>query len=247
MLDNSTAGKLRDMKLPSMAAAFKQQIGNPAFFGMDFEERFGLLVDTEWSSRNNNRIKRLTRAAGFACPDACMENVDYRADRELDKSLLTRLGTCNYIGEHRNIALLGASGSGKTWLACAFGIAACRKLYTVRYIRMPDMLTELAAARVTGTYRKVIEQYQKVKLLILDEWLLYPVTDADAQGILEVAERRQLASTIFCSQFDAAGWHGKLGGLAIADAICDRIAHSSYMILIKGESMRKFNSAPELG
>jgi DNA replication protein DnaC len=242
MLDNSTAGKLREMKLPTMAAAFKQQIGNPAFASLDFEERFGLLVDTEWASRKNNHIKRLTLAAGFACPDACAEDIDYRADRELDKSLLARLGSCCFIEEHRNIALLGASGSGKTWLACAFGNAACRNHYAVRYIRMPDILAELAAARVTGTYRKAIEQYKKVRLLILDEWLLYPVTESDAQGILEVVERRQLASTIFCSQFDVAGWHGKLGGLEVADAICDRIAHNSYMILLKGESMRKLKA-----
>ena len=176
-------------------------------------------------------------------PGAALEDVDYRSDRELDKTLITRLGTCNYIQDCRNIILLGATGSGKTWLSNAFGNAACRNFYTVRYVRLPDLLAELSASRAEGTYQKVMKAYKQVKLLILDEWLLYPVSEGDVRDILEITDRRHKAgSTIFCSQMDIGGWHEWLGGATIADAICDRIAHDSYTLVIKGkESMRKQN------
>lgn len=246
MLDNGTAQKLREMKLGVMAASFKKQAGDKAFGEMAFEERFGLIVDAEWTARKNNRLARLVRNAAFDCPDACIEDVDYRLDRELDKALITRLGTCNYIRECRNIILLGATGSGKTWLSNAFGNAACRNSYAVRYIRLPDMLAELSASRADGTYRKVVKAYKQVRLLILDEWLLYPLNEGDVRDILEIIDRRhKTSSTIFCSQLDIGGWHERLGGATIADAICDRIAHDSYTLLIKGkESMRKHNGIP---
>lgn len=241
MLDNSTAKKLHDMKLGVMAAAFKQQAEDNTFSEMTFEERFGLVVDAEWSARKSNRLTRLIRNAGFDFPSACIEDVDYRADRELDKPLIMRLGTCNYIQDCRNIILLGATGSGKTWLSNAFGNAACRNFFTVRYVRVPDLLTELSAARAEGTYRKVMKALRQVKLLILDEWLLYPVSDGDVRDILEIIDRRhKTGSTIFCSQYDVGGWHEKLGEPTLADAICDRVVYDSYTLIIKGkESMRK--------
>jgi len=139
--------------------------------------------------------------------------------------------------------LLGASGSGKSWLACAFGVAAARNYYTVRYARLPDLLGELAVARAEGSYRKLMAQLAKVQLLILDEWLLYDLREGDVREILEIVERRhKRASTIFCSQYDVGGWHEKLGEPTIADAICDRIVHDSYSLVVKGnESMRKHN------
>jgi len=241
MLDNNTVQKLHEMKLSVMAAAFQKQLEDQAFAGMSFEERFGLVVDSEWASRKSNRLTRLIRRAAFDIPGACLEDVDYRPGRDLDKSLIARLSTCNYIENCRNIILLGASGCGKTWIACAFGNAACRNYYTVRYVRLPDLLTELAVARAEGCYRKVMDQYNKARLLILDEWLLYPLSSADVRDILEIAERRhKKGSTIFCSQYDVGGWHEKLGEPTIADAICDRIVHDSYTLLFKGdESMRK--------
>jgi len=243
MLDNNTAEKLREMKLGVMAAAFKKQLADQKMAQLSFEERFGLIVDAEWAARKSNRLTRLIRGANFAWPGACLENIDYRPDRELDTALVARLGTCNYIEDHRNIMLLGASGSGKSWLACAFGVAAARNYYTVRYVRLPDLLGELAIARAEGTYRKLMAQLAKVQLLILDEWLLYDLREGDVREILEIVERRhKRASTIFCSQFDVGGWHEKLGEPTIADAICDRIVHDSYTLLVKGnESMRKHN------
>ena len=233
MLNNNTASKLREMKLSVMASAFRGQLDDNAFHEMSFEERVGLMVDAEWNARRNNRLKRLIRNAGFSIPGACLEDVEYHPDRELDKPLITRLGTCNYVEEHHNIIILGATGGGKTYLANAFGVAAARNFLSVRYVRLPDLLGELAIARAEGTYRKAIKLYKQVKLLILDEWLLYPLKDTEARDLLEIAEARyKKASTIFCSQFDVGGWHQKIGEATLADAICDRIVHDSYRIVI---------------
>jgi len=233
MLDNNTISKLREMKMGVMASAFHSQLGDSAFHEMPFEERVGLMVDAEWTSRQNNRLSRLIRNAGFSIPGACLEDIEYHPDRELDKALITRLGTCNFVDEHHNIIIMGATGGGKTYLANAFGVAAARNFYSVRYIRLPDLLGELAIARAEGTYRKVIKTYKQTKLLIMDEWLLYPLKDTEARDLLEITEARyKKASTIFCSQFDIGGWHQKIGEPTLADAICDRIVHDSYRIVI---------------
>jgi DNA replication protein DnaC len=233
MLNNNTVSKLRDMKMSVMAAAFDSQMRDSAFGGMSFEERIGLMVDAEWSSRQNNRLDRLVRNAGFSIPSACLEDIEYHPDRELDKTLITRLSTCNFIEEHHNVIIMGATGGGKTYLANALGVAAARRHHTVRYSRLPDLLGELATARAEGTYRKVVKGYKQVRLLILDEWLLYPLKDTEARELLEIAEARyKKASTVFCSQFDVGGWHQKIGDPTLADAICDRIVHDSYRIVI---------------
>ncbi len=230
---NNTVSKLREMKLGIMASAFKHQLGNNDFHEMSFEERVGLMVDAEWTSRQNNRLTRLIRNAGFSIPEASLEDIEYHPDRELDKNLITRLGTCNFVDEHHNVIIMGATGGRKTYLANAFGVAAARKLYSVRYIRLPDLLGELAIARAEGTYRKVMKGFKQVKLLILDEWLLYPLKDVEAREVLELAEARyKRASTIFCSQFDIGGWRQKIGEPTLADAICDRVVHDSYRIVI---------------
>lgn len=247
MLNNATISKLRDMKLGVMAEAFQNQLGNNDFAIMSFEERLGLIVDSEWTSRKNNRLNRLIRGANFTLPNACLEDIEYHADRQLDKTLITRLGTCNYIKEHHNLIILGATGSGKSYLASAFGMTACREFFTVKYVRLPDLLGELAIARAEGNYRKVIKTYKQVSLLILDEWLLYPLKESESRELLEITESRyKKASTIFCSQFDVGGWHQKIGEMTLADAICDRIVHDSYTLVIgDGDSMRKRKGIPE--
>jgi DNA replication protein DnaC len=247
MLNQNTAAKLHEMKLGVMAGAFRKQIEDTSFAEMSFEERVGLLVDAEWTARKNNRMTRLLRAAAFALPNACLEDIEYHPDRKLDKAFITRLGTCQFIEDRRNVLILGATGSGKTYLANALGNTAGRSFYSVRYARLPDLLGELAIARAEGTYRKILKFYKQVQVLILDEWLLYPLKDSEARDLLEIAEARyKKASTIFCSQFDVGGWHEKIGEPTLADAICDRIVHDSYRLVIGSEdSMRRRKGIPE--
>jgi len=240
MLNESTVSKLHEMKLSVMAATFREQCSSPKFTELAFEERLGMIVDAEWTSRKNNRLTRLIRSAGYEIPGASIEDIEYHADRKLDRAQITRLSTCAYIQECHNIIILGATGNGKTYLANAFGMAASRNFYTVKYIRLPDLLGELAIARGEGRYHKVIKQYKQVRLLILDEWLLFPISDTDARDVLDIVNaRHKRASTIFCSQFPPEGWYQKINEPTVADAICDRIVHDSYTILIDGTGMRE--------
>jgi DNA replication protein DnaC len=241
MLTENTANKLREMHLSIMASAFKEQLTDSQFQSMSFEDRFGLTVDKEWCARKNNHLKRLVKQAGFSESGACVEDIEYHPDRDLDKNQIARLSACNYIAEHHNVMLLGATGSGKTYLACALGMAAVRNYLTVKYIRLPELLVDFSIARGSGTIRKVTAQYKKYSLLIIDEWLLSPLTDTESRDLLEIIEARyKKASTIFCSQFDVPGWREKLGDPILADAICDRIVHDSYTIMIDcKDSMRK--------
>jgi len=241
MLDNNTISKLHEMNLSIMAAAFQKQLGKGSIAEMSFEERFGLMVDAEWTARKNNRMKRLIRNADYALPNACLEDIEYHADRRLDKTLIGRLSSCNYVQECHDVIILGATGRGKTFVSNALGMTANRNFYTVRYVRLSDLLADLTIARAEGNYRKIMKNYKQVKLLILDEWLLYPLKESEARDLLEIAESRyKKASTIFCSQFEVGGWHQKIGDPTLADAICDRIVHDSYTIVIGGtDSMRK--------
>lgn len=241
MTTDNTLSKLNDMRMTAMAERYMDQLKNPEYQDLSFEDRFAMLVDIEWGRRKSAKLDRLIKSAEFRESQACIENVEYFADRKLDKTQILRLSTGRYIQEKHNIIIKGASGNGKTYMGCAFGIAACRQSYKVRYIRLPDLLDELAVARGEGIYRKVIKKYTKVDLLILDEWLLTPLKETEARDLLEIVESRyQVASTIFCSQFDPRGWHEKIGEGTLADAILDRIVHGSYQMLIDGEiSMRE--------
>ena len=241
MLTESTVTKLREMRMSVMASALKDQLSDPQYRNMEFEDRVGLLVNAEWNARKSNHLRRLIRQATFSDPFACLENVEYLPDRNLKQEELLRLGSCNYVHERHNVILLGATGSGKTYLACALGMAAARQFLPVKYIRLPDLLVDFSIARGNGTIRKLMTQYKKYSLLIIDEWLLYPLKESECRDLLEIMESRyKRASTVLCSQFDIPGWRDKLGDPILADAICDRIVHDSYTIIIGGqESMRK--------
>ena len=209
--------------------------------GVDRHGRNEVKLNKAWLTRKNNHLNKLIKNARFSEPNACVEDISYSSGRKLDKAQIARLASCNFIYEHHNLMLLGATGCGKTYIACALGMAAVRQFLTVQYIRLPELLSELAISRTTGTFCKTIDKYKKPALLILDEWLLYQLKENEARDLLEIAEARyKKGSIIFCSQFDVPGWRDKIGSPIIADAICDRIVHDSYRIVIEcEESMRK--------
>lgn len=241
MLNEQTIEKLMEMRLKSMAQTFREQLSDPSYSEFSFEDRFGMIVDKQWTDRKSNNIERLMKKATLKLPSANIENIEYYPDRKLDKELIIQLATGRYINDKLNAIIMGASGAGKTFIGCALGVAACRQLFTVKYIRLPELLADLAIARGEGLYKRLIEQYKKYKLLIFDEWLLTPLNEIEARDLLEIIEaRHQESSTIFLSQFSAAGWHQKIGEGTIADAVLDRIVHNSYEMLIEGdESMRQ--------
>lgn len=235
MTNQSTIDKLTEMRLTAMADAFRSQINDPKFKEVPFEDRFGMLVDIEHSSRKANRLKRLIHNAGFDQPDASIMDINYTSGRKLNKELINRLATCEYISEHRNLFITGATGCGKTYMACAFGMEACKQYYNTRDVRLPDLLIDLEMARTDGTYRKVMAKYANPLVLILDEWLLLKQTEVEQKDIFELLHRRRKkSSTIFCSQYGFEEWYDQLGGDAspLADAIIDRIAHDSYRVNI---------------
>ncbi|WP_404333652.1 IS21-like element helper ATPase IstB [Planococcus rifietoensis] len=241
MTIESTITKLNEMRLSAIADTYYEQMKDPQYQELSFEDRFNLLIDSEYIRRKNSKLDRLIRSANLRMPDACVEDIQYHEDRKLDRTTILRLASCNYIGEKQNVILKGASGNGKSYLACALGISACRNGYTAKYIRLPDLLDELALARLNGNYQKHMKAYRKVNLLILDEWLLVSLTEHEARDVLEIVEARyQNASTIFCSQFEPSGWYEQIGEATLADAILDRVIHSSHSILIDGKiSMRE--------
>ena len=234
-MNQQTVDMLTDMKLSAMAAEFTAQLQEPSFRALSFEERFSMAVTAEWNRRQTNKVERSIKKAHFSAPSATMEGIEYYEDRRLDKSQMLRLSTCKYVDEGHHVILEGASGNGKTYIACALGNAACRRFKKVAYIRMPELLDEITIARSSGELKKLLAAYKKVDLLILDEWLLLKPTDSEQRDIFELLHRRRKkSSTIFCSQYEFEEWYDQLGGDAspLADAIIDRIAHDSYRINI---------------
>jgi DNA replication protein DnaC len=245
MLSENTILKLRKMKLPQIADEYERQMGDQSAIGMSFDERIGLMIDLEYSRRDNNRIKRLTKKATLSNSGACIENIRYTPDRKLDPSLIQTLASCAYIEKHLDVLLLGATGAGKTFLANALAVAACRRFYSVKYCSLKDVLIELAAAQSMGSAGKIFEAYTKPRLLIFDDWLLFSLSNFESQILYSILEaRRQVGATIVCSQIEPKGWVDLFDNPVAADSICDRLVHSPYQIFIDGQdSMRKILAA----
>lgn len=233
MTQQMTLHKLRQMKMSAMADAYEIQLRDYSMHELTFEQRLTLLVDTEYTSRINNRLKRLIHGAGFDQTYASIAEIDYSPGRKLNREYIEQLSSCEYINQRNNLILMGPTGAGKSYLACALGMEACKRFYKVKYVRLPELALDLSIARSEGTIRKVRKQYEKFDLLILDEWMLVPLQEEEAKEIFEIIYvRHKNSSTIFCSQFAPAGWYSKIPQETIADAILDRIVHSSHMIEI---------------
>jgi len=239
MLNHQTAEKLRSMRLPAMAAEYLRQSESPEMDCLGFDERMGLLVDAEWLSRENNKIRKLLQEARLRAADACFANIDYRAARKLDRQAIARLSDFAWVKEARNLIITGATGTGKTWLACAFGQEACRKGVSARFYRTSRLINDLTLATGTGTFDKTLSALEKADILILDDWGLNPVTPAESRLLLEVFEDRfGRRSTVIAAQLPVSNWHGLFEDATLADAILDRIVHQSYRFELQGASMR---------
>jgi DNA replication protein DnaC len=240
MLIEPTLEKLRAMRLSTMAEAFREQQEKTDIGELAFEERFGLLVDAEQLARENKRKARLLREAKLKQSQACLEEIDYAARRGLDKSTIRRLATCSWVSEHQNIVITGATGTGKTYLACAFAHQACRRGYRVLYRRASRLFEEMHLARADGSYVRMLARIARMEVLVLDDWALTKLREQERLDLLEILEdRAENRSTVMTSQLPIAKWHEQIGDPTLADAILDRVLHKAHRIVIKGTSMRK--------
>lgn len=240
MLNEQTLQKLRDMRLQAMSDAWLEQQQTADMTALDFDERFGLLVDAEYLSRHNRRLARNLKQAHLRHPHACIEDIDAPEKRGLTKSLVKKLASCSWIHDHLNVIVTGATGVGKTYLACALGQQACRKGYRVLFCRTPRLIDELTLARADGSLPGLLKKLAKLELLILDDWGITPLGDRERSDLMEVIEDRDgTRSTLVTSQIPVAKWHDYLGDPTIADAIADRLLHNAHRLALKGPSRRQ--------
>jgi DNA replication protein DnaC len=242
VLIQQTFDRLHEMRLNGMADELTAQTRQPDIRQLSFEERLGLLVDAEYIYRQDRRLTRLLREAKLRIP-ACMEDIDYRHQRGLDRALLQSLAQCRWVRSHQSILITGPTGCGKTYIICALANAACRQGFRARYYRLARFIAELAMAKGDGTHPKLLRKLARTDVLILDDWGLAPLTETESRELLEVIDDRvESRSTIIASQLPIAEWHGTMADPSAADAILDRLVHGAFKITLGGESMRKIQA-----
>ena len=239
MLNHPTLDKLKTLNLQGMLKGLQDQTQQSAIESLGFEERLGLLVDREITHRLDRRLKNRLHQAKLK-QNACLEDVNYQANRGLDKALLQSLQDCKWIKNHLNILITGPTGVGKSWIACALAHQACRAGYTAIYQRIPRLFQELPLAKGDGSYSKRLNRLGKTDVLLLDDWGLSKLTAEQRRDLLEILEDRHGSrSTIVTSQLPLDQWHNSVGDATLADAIMDRLVHNAYKIKLEGESLRK--------
>lgn len=240
MTNEVTEEKLRAMRLTGMLSAWNEQRATPKSDELGFDERFGLLVDAEELCRETRRLGRTLKQAKLKVTGACVEGIECTAKRGLDRAVIRQLATCRWVAETQNLSITGATGTGKTYLACAFANQACRKGYRALYRRMPALFQELRLARADGTHPRVMARLAKVNVLVIDDFGIAPLTDFDRQDFLELLDDRyDTGSVIISGQLPPERWHEYIDDPTLADAICDRVLHRTHKIKLSGPSRRK--------
>lgn len=239
MLKTQTMDKLKTLRLNGMLRGLEEQLASSEFDSLSFDERFGLLVDRETIERENSRLKTRLKQAKLR-QQACFEDIDFRHPRGLDKSMILSLGNCQWIREHQNVIITGATGVGKSYLACALAHRACMEGYKVRYYRASRLFRDLHTAQGDGTYLKLLKTISRFHVLIIDDWGLENLKDQQRNDLLEILEDRHgIQSTVIAGQLPTEHWHDVVGNPTIADAIMDRLVHNAHKISLNGDSMRK--------
>ncbi len=242
MLTTPTLDRLHALGLGGMARAWTEQAETPAYHALPFEDRLGLLLDREAQDRDNRRLARHLKAAKLRLP-ACIEDLDFRAPRGLDRAVMLQLASAQWVAAHQTVLIIGPTGVGKTYTACALTQAAIRAGHTASYLRVPRLLADLALAHGDGRWPRLLATWARIDVLCLDDLALQPLTSAQAADLLEVLEDRcQRRSTIVTSQVPVAHWHEALGDPTLADAICDRLTHQAHRLELRGESLRRDRS-----
>src|SRR5215472_8566739 len=241
MLKQPIIEKLAAMRLLGMAEALKAQEQDPSACELSFLERFGLIVDQQWNWRENQALARRLKNAKLRTPNACVEEIDYRTTRGLDKSVIRSLTQQSaWVGTHENIFVLGPTGVGKSFVACALAQKACRDGYSALYTRAQSLFRDLAMARADGSLRSLLARVSRIDVLVIDDWAMAPLSEPERRDLWEICEDRyQVRSTILTSQLPVARWHEQIGDPTLADGILDRLVHNSHRIEMRGDSMRK--------